>query len=398
MSAASSYDVLVIGAGPAGSAAARSLAQAGHEVVVIDQQAFPRDKVCGDALIADALGALATLGLDRDVRNESWAGDELRVYAPAGRHVSLAGEYASLPRERFDAILLDGALRAGATFVHATVMSALGDGDRVTGVRVKARGAEGELHARFTILATGANVTVLQAFGLPAPGKPDAVAGRAYFQASQECADSVRCLTIAYDRRWSPGYGWIFPAPGNRFNVGVGLFGGAAAQGALRRFFESFCRSFPLARQVIDASTLIREFRGAPIRSGLSAQSFGRRGLVGVGEAVATTYSATGEGIGKAMESGLLAAEMISDALRGARDAARVHDDYRDEFRRRFVARYRAYRTAQRWASSPAMLNLLAWRSHAGSFVQRELEAVVAERGDASALFSTAGLIRALVR
>src|SRR5215216_2974340 len=102
MSPASSCDVLVIGAGPAGSAAARTLALAGATVVLVDQRPFPRDKVCGDALIRDSLGGLVYLGVDEIVRREAWRGDALRVYAPGGAHVTLRGEFACLPRERLD--------------------------------------------------------------------------------------------------------------------------------------------------------------------------------------------------------------------------------------------------------------------------------------------------------
>src|SRR3954470_23739613 len=86
---ATDCDVLIIGAGPAGSAAACVLARDGHRVIVADQRAFPREKVCGDGLISDALHALTVLGVDAAVRNEAWSGRELRLYAPGGAHVSV---------------------------------------------------------------------------------------------------------------------------------------------------------------------------------------------------------------------------------------------------------------------------------------------------------------------
>jgi flavin-dependent dehydrogenase len=254
-----------------------------------------------------------------------------------------------------------------------------------------------EVRAQLTILATGANATALDAFGLQAAKKPTAVAGRAYYEATADVATELSHLVIAYQREWCPGYGWIFPAPGNRFNIGVGLFGDSAQQGRLHAFFDHFCRSFPPAVQLIAASRCIRPFRGAPIRSGLDPGSFGRLGLLAAGEAVATTYAATGEGIGKAMESGILAAEFAGEVLQGKRSVYGLEHAYRREFEHRFINRYVAYDVAQRWARRPWMLNLLAQRATAGRFVKAELEALIAERGDASHLFSTAGLLKSLV-
>ena len=110
------------------------------------------------------------------------------------------------------------------------------------------------------------------------------------------------------------------------------------------------------------------------------------------------TYPATGEGIGKAMESGLLAAGIVGEALAGRRSIESLHHVYGDEFRRRFLGHYAAYDIAERWASHPWLLDLLAWRAYRGRFVQRELESLVAESGDPRRLFSTRGLLTAFFR
>ncbi len=390
--------MLIIGAGPAGSAAARVLARADRHVIVADQRAFPREKVCGDGLISDALQALTRLGIDAAVRSEAWSGHELRVYAPNGAHVSLKGDFACLCRERFDEILLEAAQDAGATFVHATATSPLFDGSRIGGARFKSDTGERVIRARFTILAAGANATTLGAFGLAGSAKPEAVAGRAYYEVPAGDALEIDHLIIAYDRNWCPGYGWIFPAPENRFNVGVGLFGSAAAHGRLHQFFETFCQTFPPAVRLLERASCVRPFRGAPIRSGLRQATYGRPGLLAAGESIAATYSATGEGIGKAMESGMLAAEMVAEVLSGARPADGLERAFYAEFERRFLGRYRAYGVAQRWAASPMLLNVLVTRARAGSHVQTELEALIAERGNPAALFSAAGLLKAMVR
>ena len=391
--------MLVVGAGPAGSAAARVLAQAGVDVVLVDQRAFPREKVCGDGLISDAIGALDSLGLQDRVMRETVRAGELRVYAPSGRFVPIRGGFACVPRDRLDTLMLEGAIEAGARFMaSATALGPIADGNDVRGVRVRSTAGTTVISARVTLLATGANATALDAFGLQVSMKPSGVAGRAYFEAPRDLVERYPHLTIAYDREWCPGYGWIFPAPGNRFNIGVGLFSSDDGPSRLREFWESFCSRFAQTVEIVTASRQITPFRGAPLRTGLIGAQFGTRGLVIIGEAAAMTYPGTGEGIGKAMESGIMAARYVCDALAGRIPIADVAAAYEADFRRRFASRYRAYQRAQRWAGSPFLLNLLARRANAGRFVREELEALVDERGDASALFSRRGMLTALVR
>ena len=391
--------MLVIGAGPAGSAAARVLAQAGADVVLVDQRAFPREKICGDGLISDAIGALDLLGLRDRVMSEAVRAGELRVYAPSGQFVRIRGGFACVPRERLDTLLLEGAIEAGARFMASTsACGPIGERGDVRGARLKSAAGIADIHARFTLLATGANATALDAFGLQVSMKPSGVAGRAYFEAPADVVERYPHLTIAYDRDWCPGYGWIFPAPGNRFNIGVGLFSNDEGPSKLREFWEWFRRRSAQAAAIVAASRQLTPFRGAALRTGLIGAQFGQRGLVVIGEAAAMTYPGTGEGIGKAMESGIVAARFVGDALAGRMAAGDVAAAYEEEFRHRFGSRYHAYQRAQRWAGSPFLLNLLARRANAGRFVREELEALVDERGDPSLLFSRRGMLIALVR
>jgi geranylgeranyl reductase family protein len=395
----STCDVLIVGAGPAGTAAATVLARSGLDVVLADQRTFPREKVCGDGLISDAIGALDTLGLHDRVLAEAEHVDELRVYAPSGEYASIRGRLACVPRERLDHLLLQGATDAGATFVAgAAAVAPLREGRAVTGVRFSSPGTGTDVSAAITLLATGANATLLDAFGLGVPMKSSGVAGRAYFEAPAGMLERYRHFTIAYDRDWCPGYGWIFPAPGNRFNIGVGLFRGASDTGRLRTFWEAFQASFAPAADIIAASRQLTPFKGAPLRTGLIGAQFGQPGLMVIGDAASMTYPGTGEGIGKAMESGLLAARYAIDALAGRRRIEDVYAEYGVEFKRRFASRYDAYAIAQRCAGLPWLIDLLARRANAGRFVRAELEALVDERGDASDLFSIRGLLTALVR
>jgi geranylgeranyl reductase family protein len=392
-------DVLVIGGGPAGSAAARSLSQQGLRVVLADRHTFPRDKVCGDGLIGDALSSLTLLGLRERVEQLAARPPELRVQPPGAPSAAIRGSFLCMPRRAFDLLLWNAAQETGAECRPAlAAVGPLESNGRVTGARFQSPSGDVDIPATVTLLATGASQTTLEAFGVGGCTRPSAVAGRAYFEAPMDLAAEHRGLLIAYDRNWCPGYGWIFPGPGNLFNVGVGLFTRRSSPRRLREFWQVFTTRFAPAAAIVRASKPAGPFRGAPLRTGLEGAAFGRPGMLVVGEAAATTYSATGEGIGKAMESALLAAEVAAECVAGRRELDTAHDWYAREFRRRFSGRYRAYAIAERWAAHPRLLDLLAVRARRSRFAKRELEALIAERGDARRLFSTMGLLRALVR
>ena len=109
-------DVLIIGSGPAGAAAALTLARQAVRVTLVDRHTFPRDKACGDALIPDALQALSSLGLRDGVLAAARRVGEIRIYAPSGRFTSITGTCACLPRLSFDDLLRREAEAAGVSF------------------------------------------------------------------------------------------------------------------------------------------------------------------------------------------------------------------------------------------------------------------------------------------
>src|SRR5947207_353807 len=110
-------DVLIVGAGPAGSAAAITLARAGLDVVLVDQHSFPRDKVCGDGLIPDAHNALRKLGVLDEVMREAQAASHVGCIGPRGGRIDVPGSLAVLPRKQLDLILCRAAAAAGALMV-----------------------------------------------------------------------------------------------------------------------------------------------------------------------------------------------------------------------------------------------------------------------------------------
>jgi flavin-dependent dehydrogenase len=350
---------------------------------------FPRDKVCGDALIPDALKALERLGLKQVVLRRSRVLDGVRVYAPGGRFVDVDGECACLPRRIFDEILRSEAVKAGARFLPGVELrNALVDGGHVIGADL----GSSSVRAKVTLLATGAAAEPLKRFGVCQRLTPSATAARLYVRTDEAFARDARHLCISYDEAIRPGYGWIFPGPDATFNVGVGYFYDGRTpppEKNIRKLRERFLHTFAPAADVMRHAVSATELKGAPLRTALSGAALSRPGLLVLGEAAGLTYSFSGEGIGKALESALIAAETVLGGERAETYAARI--------RATFGPRFRAYKLAQEWLSSPTLANLLARRARSSRFVRTELSGLFQETTDPRRLFSTAGMLRSLV-
>ncbi|MEY2415209.1 MAG: hypothetical protein QOH53_543 [Ilumatobacteraceae bacterium] len=312
------YDVIVVGAGPAGSVAALVLARAGARVALIDKAGIGRDKPCGDLIGPRGVRLLDDLGLI--VPGAPSAGDMI-VTGPSGRRVLLParpgrtypGHAIVVPRARFDALLRAAALDAGAVEVAARVAS-VDDG------RVALDGG-GSMEAHFVIGADGATSITARTAGLVDASRALwGFAVRGYIDA--DVTLPVIALWNEQPRQGFPGYGWLFPGPDGA-NLGLGLGLGHTRQHGHR------------------AQQHLAEFRSHLVRIGVLESASGsafrqlggwlKLGLVGtrpaagkvllVGDAAGLVNPLQGEGIAQALESGRAAAAAILNRPGDAADA-----------------------------------------------------------------------------
>jgi len=385
------WDVVVVGAGPAGAIAALHLARRGRRVLLADRHAFPREKICGDGLIPDALHALERAGLLEEIRRVAHPVTRIALFSPSRIEVAVEVECLTLKREVLDAIVAGGAVAAGAVLVRG---EALGIESVPGGVRVRFAGYETPVRARLAVVATGADVALARTLGMLTRRQPSAFALRGYVRSDHRIDDMI----VSFDRAVLPGYAWIFPLGRGEYNVGVGVF---PAEGAprinLRRIHDAFARDFPVARSLLARATSVTPPKGAPLRCGLQgAHAVGAAGVVGVGEVIGSTFDFTGEGIGKAMETGELAALTLDVALRHGQPGMLAA--YARRIEREVRPRFAGYRQAAAWMAHPRVADLVFRRSARSPWLRAQAEAILTEVVDPAAVFNVKGLLGSLLR
>ncbi len=327
-------DVAIVGAGPGGAAAAAHLAARGRDVVLLDKESFPRDKVCGDGLTPRVVRELLDLGLEDEAhgRADGFAVQQgLRIH---GGRVEMELPWPELDdwpswggtatRRVFDATLVRAAQHAGARLAqgHGVTGPVWRDAaeSRVAGVAWKgADGRAGTVRAPVVIAADGAGGPMGKALGIRRrTERPMAVAARGYYRspkADDPWISSFLDLQDA-DGRLLSGYGWVFPLDDGTMNVGLGLLSTSREfQGSnYRKLLESWATGMAPDWQTTPEN-LTAPIRTGPIPMGFNKTPLHQRGVLLVGDAGGMVNPFNGEGISYAMEAAQLAAEVADRAL-----------------------------------------------------------------------------------
>ena len=326
---ADTADVIVVGAGPAGSTAAYHLANSGLDVLLLEKTSFPREKVCGDGLTPRAVKALTTMGISTD-EDDGWLRNKgLRIIGGGGRIELDWPDLSEWPgfgtvrtRTDFDQILARQAVKAGARLrENVTVTGPMLDErtGRVTGVTARElKQPEKSFSSRVVIAADGNSSRLSVSMGLhKRDDRPLGVAVRTYYTSPRHDDEYLEAWLDLWDgKSLLPGYGWIFGMGDGTSNVGLGLLNTSEAFGQIdyKVLLRKWLAAMP-AEWGFTEDNRTEPVRGAALPMGFNRTPHYTRGLLLAGDAGGMVNPFNGEGIAYAMESGELSARTIVQAL-----------------------------------------------------------------------------------
>lgn len=372
--------VIVVGAGPAGSATAYHLAKAGVDVVILEKNSFPRDKVCGDGLTPTAVKEILAMGIN-PLAEPGWQVNKGLTVLGGGHQITLPwAKMASLPdyglcrdRKSLDHRLVRQAQAAGATLIeNAVVEDLLTDSEGFAcGVSFQIRDPQTrkrtamKMYAEYVVDCCGANAKLATKAGRAAlDNRPMAVAARAYFKSPRGNEAWMESHLELWDGKRGesnllPGYGWVFPMGNGIVNVGLGSVssGKQASKLPYKEIFKTWTANLP-AEWGLTPENQIGQMRSAPLPMAFNRKPSYARGLMLVGDAAGMISPFNGEGIGPAMFAGRVGAGALIQAL-GRTDRAQRElalSLYEKELKNQFGGYYTLGRAFVRLIEKPQIM------------------------------------------
>ncbi len=343
------FDVIVVGGGPGGSAAASYLALEGKKVLLIEKFTWPRDKVCGDAVGGKSLSHVKALGVKdilestphfrvNGIRFSSPNGNSVRVALPEDDVERLEAGY-SLPRKRFDWLLFNRANelvleRGGAVVQNCTVRSAIVEEGKVRGVKAVLKDdSEVVWYSQWVVGAGGYQCPIARTIIKDVHDEElvdrDHFSGgyREYWRGVKECGGNIGDIEIHFVNSISPGYFWIFPVSENVANVGIGVVLSEldgkkkklkAMQADVINNHRLFKHRFSGAEMIAGSARGWQLPFGSPRKKArLQPRRMQMPGALLIGDAASLVDPFSGEGIGNALVSAEIAAKHIIENIGG---------------------------------------------------------------------------------
>ncbi len=321
-------DVIVVGAGPAGSICAAYLAKAGADVLLLEKDLLPRDKACGDMECEGIVGHMSALGAVKELDALSTCVRSIKLISSCGNETLIPFECYCAPRYELDRILAETAVKHGAELRQScTVTGLIAENGTITGVKAKYRGEEVRLRSRIVIIADGAFSAVGRSLGIAGENPYGIWMGeRAYFKGvnldRNLAKDQYDAYGVfAFSELVGPGYFWVLPVGINGVKSGICNVGmlvhdlDAYRQADLQERFRKWSTGLPKISAMFERAVRISPWRGGRINDVSQDVRKAGNGFMVIGDAAALTMPLAHDGLSAAADSGKAAALAALAAL-----------------------------------------------------------------------------------
>lgn len=325
------YDVIVVGGGPGGTAAASFLGLKGKKVLLLEKEAWPRDKTCGDALSGKSVEILNELGLSEQLEKADHSVVTGLIFSsPNGTLVRIPFNVTSKDiskgyvsrRMVSDYIMWQSAKKHCDAHDGMTVTAVVRDNNKIVGVKAKGKdGVEHEFRGKVIIGADGVSSLVAREIrGTDIDPDHTCIAYRAYYSGITGMDQS---LEIHFVKSCMPGYFWIFPLENGLANVGVGMVMSDVKKGNVnlqKEMLDAIAQN-PLFKDRFVNAKLVSPIKAWTLPFGSKKRKVHDDNVLLIGDAAGLVDPFSGEGQGNALLSGKLAAGVAAEAL-GANDTS----------------------------------------------------------------------------
>jgi menaquinone-9 beta-reductase len=360
-------DVLVVGGGPGGSAAAHWLARDGHDVLLVEKHEYPREKTCGDGLTPRSIHQLQEMGFDFDVPDfhkiiglRSYS-SELVIEMEWPDHPVLPRWGGVIRRADLDFQVARLAEKQGVVVRQHTTARPITDGARITGVELATGGEREVVEPRFVVVADGSLSRFGRSLGAARDKtRPYGLAARAYYASPLSTDGFMESQLDLRDHSGAtvPGYGWVFPLGDGTVNLGVGVLSTFHRWKSLNTstLMEVMAEAAP-DHWGLDSESQLSEPRGGKLPMSFSVAPLVGPNWVLIGDAAGAINPFNGEGIAYAYETGRIAAAHVGRAI--AADDPALLWGYRDEIRDTYDLYYKVARAFVRLIGRPGAMRIL---------------------------------------
>ena len=317
------YDVIIVGAGPAGTSAALYAHRLGLSAILLDKAVFPRDKICGDALSGKSVRIMRELDLLVGVEKLEGAeinritfgspsNNQFDVYLNSTKNTDLIKKGFVIPRLVFDNYMFEKANEVTETRQGFSVKDLMIENEHVVGVKGKTKdGSEEEFQAPIVLGCDGYNSIVARKLGLYEMDMDNtSVAVRSYYKGAKDLSNQIE---LHYVKEVNHGYFWLFPAGNGVANIGIGLSKSdmKKEKRTLRQIMNEVTQSEYFKERFSEAEQMEKPV-GWNLPVGSSHRKNHGNGFLLLGDAAGLIDPFTGEGIGNAMVSGKYAMEVAA--------------------------------------------------------------------------------------